>query len=71
MEVLKVNRETVIGNLSSVIKILICMIAPACAVYLGTDQDTVIALLTAIVGFLFSIVDATYPNTMIEGGTDD
>ena len=64
------NREELIGNLSSIIKIMICIIAPSCAIYLGTDSDTVIALLTAIAGALFALVDARYPNTMIGGETD-
>lgn len=63
------NKEF-IGNLSSIVKILICIIAPACAIYLGTDENTVIALLTAIAGLLFSLVDARYPNTMIGGEND-
>lgn len=61
------NREVLIGNLSTIIKILICIIAPTCAAYLGTDENTSIALLTAIIGALFSLVDAHYPNTMIRG----
>lgn len=59
------NREALLGNLSTIIKILICIIAPTCAIYLGTDENTVIALLTAVAGALFSIVDAKYPNTML------
>ena len=64
------NREVLIGNLSTIVKILICVIAPSVAIYLGTDSDTAIALLTAIAGALFALVDAKYPNTMIGGEGD-
>ena len=65
------NREILIGNLSTIIKIIIIIIAPSCAVYLGTDSDTAIALLTAIAGALFALIDAKYPNTLITGENDD
>lgn len=65
------NNEEFIGNLSSIVKILICIIAPAAAIYLGTDENTVIALLTAIAGLLFSLVDAKFPNTLIIKGEND
>lgn len=61
------DKREVIGNLSSIAKILICIIAPMMAVYLGTDENTVIALLTAIVGLLFGLVDAKFPNTIFNG----
>lgn len=64
------NREVLIGNLSTVIKIIIIIIAPSAAIYLGTDSDTAIALLTAIAGALFALVDARYPNNLIGGGED-
>ena len=58
------NNEDFIGNLSTVVKILICIIAPSVAIWLGTDENTAIALLTAVVGLLFSLIDAKYPNTL-------
>ena len=57
------NNEDFIGNLSSIVKILVCIIAPSVAIWLGTDENTTIALLTAFVGLLFSLVDAKYPNS--------
>lgn len=59
------NRDEIIGNLSTIIKILICIIAPTCAIYLGTDENTAIALLTAVAGLLFAFIDAKYPNTLV------
>ena len=58
------DKVEVIGNLTSIAKILICIIAPMVAVYLGTDENTVVALLSAVVGLLFGLVDAKYPNTI-------
>lgn len=61
------DKIEVIGNLTSIAKILICIIAPMIAVYLGTDENTTVALLTAIVGLLFGLVDAKFPNTIFNG----
>ena len=58
------NNEDFIGNLSTIVKILICIIAPSVAIWLGTNENTAIALLTAIMGLLFSLIDAKYPNTL-------
>ena len=65
------NREDFIGNLSTIVKILICIIAPSIAIWLGTNENTVIALLTAIAGLLFSLLDAKYPNTLFSDSYDD
>ena len=64
------DKIEVIGNLTSIAKILICIFAPMIAVYLGTDENTTITLLTACVGLLFGLVDAKFPNTIFadEGG---
>ena len=56
--------KDIIGNLTTIIKILIMTIAPAIAVYIGTSQETVIAFLTAILTFALAVIDARYPNTM-------
>ena len=56
--------KDIIGNLTTIIKILIMTVAPAIAVYLGTSQETVIAFLTAILTFALAVIDARYPNTM-------
>lgn len=61
------NREQVIGNLSSAIKIILLTITPAVSVYLGIDENTSLALLTAITGCLFGLIDMSFPNTMIGG----
>lgn len=39
-------------------------IAPAIAVYIGTDEQTVIAFLTAVLTFILAVIDARYPNTL-------
>jgi Mg2+/Co2+ transporter CorB len=54
----------IIGNLTTIIKILIMTIAPAIAVYIGTDSQTVIAFLTAVLTFVLAVIDAKYPNTL-------
>ena len=56
--------KDIIGNLTTIIKILIMTVAPAIAVYLGTSQETVIAFLTAILTFALAVIDARYPNTL-------
>ena len=56
--------KDIIGNLTTIIKILIMTVAPAIAVYIGTDEQSVIAFLTAILTFGLAIYDARYPNTM-------
>ena len=57
------DKDIVIGNASSICKILICIFAPMIAVYLGTDENTAEALLVAVIGLLFGLVDAKFPNT--------
>lgn len=39
-------------------------VAPAIAVYIGTDEQTVIAFLTAILTFALAVIDAKYPNNI-------
>jgi hypothetical protein len=55
--------KEIIGNLTTIIKILIMTVAPFIAVYIGTDEQTVIAFLTAILTFGLAVIDAKYPNT--------
>ena len=57
------NKIEVIGNLSTIIKILICIFAPALAVYLKTDENTAEALLVAVAGLLFGLIDAKFVNS--------
>ena len=59
----KLDRNVVVGNLTSIVKILICILAPAVAVYLGTDENTVEALLVALAGLLFGLVDVRFKST--------
>ena len=56
--------QDIIGNITTIVKILIMTIAPAIAVYIGTDSQTVIAFLTAILTFILAVIDARYPNTL-------
>ena len=58
------SKQEIIGNLTTIIKILIMTVAPAIAVYIGTDEQSVVAFLTAILTFGLAIYDARYPNTM-------
>ena len=70
--------KDIIGNLTTIIKILIMTFGPALAVYIGVKPDTVIAFLTACLTFGLAVLDAKYPNTLfnnntapIELGSDD
>ena len=53
-----------LGNLTTIIKILIMTVAPAIAVYLGTDEQVVATFLTAVLTFLLAVLDARYPNNL-------
>lgn len=53
-----------IGNLTTIVKILIMTVAPAIAVYLGTDEQVVATFLTAVLTFILAIYDARYPNNL-------
>lgn len=57
------DRDIIIGNLTTIVKILICIFAPSIAVYLGTDLNTALALLTAIAGLLFGFIDTKFKST--------
>lgn len=56
--------KDIIGNITTIIKILIMTVAPAIAVYIGTDEQTVTAFLTAILTFALAVIDAKYPNNI-------
>ena len=58
------SKSDTIGNLTTIIKILIMTVAPAIAVYIGTSEQTVIAFLTAVLTFALAVIDARYPNTL-------
>ena len=65
------DKNEFIGNLTTILKILIMTIAPTIAAYLALDQQTVITFLTAIVTFIIAIVDAKYPNTILDKTTNE
>ena len=54
--------EEFIGNLSTIIKILVITFVPA-AFLEQVDANTLSVALTVIIMFIFSIIDAKYPNT--------
>ena len=54
--------EELIGNLSTLIKILILTFVPA-AFLEQVDANTLSVAITVIVMFVFSIIDAKYANT--------
>ena len=58
------GKEDIIGNLTTICKILIMTIAPYIAIELGTDNETIIAFLTAVLTFILAVYDAKYPNTI-------
>ena len=53
-----------IGNLTTILKILIMTLGPAIAVYLEVTPDVVITFLTACLTFSLACLDAKYPNTI-------
>lgn len=55
--------DNVTGNLSTILKFIVMVIAPYLAVY-GIDQSTLYAVLSAVVGLVLAYVDAKYPNSM-------
>ena len=65
------NRNDFSGNITTIAKILVCIIAPTVAVWLGTSENVTIALLTAVVGLIFSLFDAKYPNTIFDDSYDE
>lgn len=65
-----IMNQDIIGNLTTIVKILIMTIAPFIAVYIGTDEQTVIAFLTAILTFILAVIDAKYPNTFMNSNPE-
>ena len=63
MELMIMNPD-IIGNITTIIKIIIMTIAPAIAVYIGVTPDVVITFLTAVLTFILALYDAKYPNTL-------
>lgn len=54
--------EELVGNLSTIIKILIVTFVPA-AFLEQVDANTLSVALTVVIMFIFSIIDAKYANT--------
>ena len=64
------NKE-ILGNLTTIIKILIMTLGPSIAVYLNVKPDAVITFLTACLTFGLAVLDAKYPNTLFTNQTID
>ena len=64
------NKE-ILGNLTTIIKILIMTLGPSIAVYLNVKPDAVITFLTACLAFGLAVLDAKYPNTLFVNQTID
>lgn len=58
------SKQDIIGNLTTILKILIVTIGPTIAVYLEVTPDIVITFLTACLSFGLAVLDAKYPNTI-------
>lgn len=54
--------EEFVGNLSTIIKVLVLTFVPA-AFLEQVDANTLSVVLTGIIMFIFSIIDAKYSNT--------
>ena len=64
--------DELVGNLSTLIKILIITFVPA-AFLEQVDANTLSVAVTVIIMFVFSIIDAKYANTfaILKGGNDN
>ena len=64
--------EEFVGNLSTIIKVLVLTFVPA-AFLEQVDANTLSVALTVIVMFVFSIIDAKYANTfkILKNDTQD
>ena len=54
--------DNLLGNVTTIINWLVLLILPYVSVY-GITDNQLSALLTAIIGILFAIVNSKYPNT--------
>lgn len=63
------NKEETIGNLTTIIKVLIITFAPLTLTYINIDQLTI--LIIAILGLIFSLIDAKYKNTIINNNNNN
>lgn len=68
--------ENVTGNISTIAKLIVMIIAPYMAVY-GITASQLESILIAIITLIIAIIDARYPNTLsvfdneTEGESDD
>lgn len=60
--------EEFVGNLSTIIKVLVLTFVPA-AFLEQVDANALSVVLTGIIMFVFSIIDAKYSNTFIGNNT--
>jgi len=56
------NNEAIIGDLTTIIKIIIVTFAPAEIIGLYDPNQLAMAI-AVIIGFIFALLDAKYPNT--------
>ena len=61
--------EEFLGNVSTIIKVLILTCVPA-AFLEQVDANTLSIILTGIIMFIFSLIDTKYPNTFKIFGND-
>ena len=54
--------DNLLGNVTTIINWLVLMILPYVSVY-GITDSQLSALLTAIIGIVFAIINSKYPNT--------
>lgn len=57
------EESNVYGNLSTLLKFVVLIVAPYVAVY-GVDGSTLYSVLSALLGLVLAVVDAWYPNTL-------
>ena len=54
--------DNLLGNVTTIINWLVLIILPYVSVY-GVTDSQLTALLTAIIGIVFAIINSKYPNT--------
>lgn len=54
--------DNLIGNMTTIINWIVLIILPYVSVY-GITDSQLSALLTAIIGIIFAIINSKYPNT--------
>lgn len=54
--------DNILGNLTTIINWIVLIILPYVSVY-GITDNQLTALITAVVGIVFAIINSKYPNT--------